>query len=52
MKIAVLSDIHGNLPALRAVAEHVAQWQPDAVVVDGDTVNRGPQSLLCWQTVQ
>lgn len=47
MKIAVLSDIHGNMPALRAVAKHIETWQPDLVVVNGDIVNRGP----CSQTV-
>ena len=63
MKIAVLSDIHGNYPALLAVAEHVEAWRPDLVVVAGDTVNRGPRSAEClafvlarereagWQTV-
>lgn len=44
MKIAVLSDIHGNMPALIAVSEHIESWQPDLVVVNGDIVNRGPCS--------
>jgi putative phosphoesterase len=44
MKIAVLSDIHGNVPALHAVTEHLDSWQPDQVIVNGDTVNRGPCS--------
>ncbi len=44
MKIAVLSDIHGNMPALLAVAKHIDIWQPDLVVVNGDIVNRGPCS--------
>jgi len=52
MKIAILSDIHGNLPALEAVAEDVAQWQPDHVLVNGDTVNRGALSPDCWRFVQ
>lgn len=52
MKIAVLSDIHGNLPALHAVVEHLVAWRPDQVVVNGDTVNRGPSSLAVWQFVQ
>lgn len=47
MKIAVISDIHGNLPALRAVAADVAAWQPDRTIVDGDIVNRGPRSRDC-----
>ncbi len=52
MKLAILADIHGNLPALEAVAEHIAQWQPDQVIVNGDIVNRGPCSLATWQFAQ
>ena len=52
MKIAVISDIHGNVPALTAVIHHLAQWQPDQVVVNGDIINRGPYSLQCWQIIQ
>lgn len=52
MKIAVLSDIHGNLPALQSVAADVASWQPDLVVVNGDIVNRGPCSLACLNFVR
>lgn len=52
MKVAVLSDIHGNLPALQAVAEHIDRWRPDAVYVAGDVVNRGPLSRVCWEFVQ
>lgn len=47
MKVAVLSDIHGNLPALRAVMTHIDAWSPDVVVVGGDIVNRGPMSGEC-----
>lgn len=47
MKIAVLSDVHGNLPALEAVLDDIAEWQPDQVIVNGDLVNRGPNSLAC-----
>ncbi len=52
MKLAVLSDIHGNVPALQAVVEHVEAWGPDHVIVNGDIVNRGPYSLECLQAVQ
>lgn len=44
MKLAVLSDIHGNVPALEAVLEDILHWQPDEVVVNGDVINRGPYS--------
>jgi putative phosphoesterase len=52
MKIAVLSDIHGNLPALQTVSEDIEKWRPDLVVVNGDVVNRGPLSLDCLRFVQ
>lgn len=51
MKIAIISDIHGNWPALMRVAEDIAQWQPDQVVVNGDIINRGPCSAQCWRFV-
>ena len=41
MRIAVLSDIHANLPALEAVASDLPQV--DEVWVLGDTVGYGPQ---------
>ena len=44
MKIAVISDVHGNVPALEAVIEDLHAWQPDQVVINGDLVNRGPYS--------
>lgn len=52
MKIAVLSDIHGNLPALEAVAADVERFAGDAVFVNGDIVNRGPRSLDAWRLVE
>jgi predicted phosphodiesterase len=51
MKIAVLSDIHGNLPALEAVVADIDAWSPDKVIVNGDTVNRGPRSAACLRYV-
>ncbi|MDD9986671.1 MAG: metallophosphoesterase family protein [Spirochaetaceae bacterium] len=52
MKIAILADVHGNLQALRAVMDHVDRWRPDAVLVAGDIVNRGPRSPECWDLVE
>jgi putative phosphoesterase len=51
MKVAVLADIHGNLPALNVVIDHIDAWAPDRVVVAGDVVNRGPRPLECLQLV-
>lgn len=52
MKVAVLSDIHGNLAALERVAEDIFLWEPDVVIVNGDVVNRGPRPLACWRFVK
>ena len=41
MRVAALSDIHGNLPALEAVLADVEQVGVDAIVVAGDSVS-GP----------
>ena len=41
-RIAVLADVHGNVPALEAVIEDVTSQQPDEVLVGGDLVGRGP----------
>jgi len=51
MKIAILADVHANFVALQTVAAHVERWQPDAVVVAGDIVNRGPRPRECLEFV-
>jgi putative phosphoesterase len=38
MRVVVLADIHGNLPALRAVLAEVDDERADALVVAGDVV--------------
>jgi predicted phosphodiesterase len=43
-RVAVLCDIHGNLPALEAVLAELAADPPDAVVIGGD-VAAGPQPV-------
>jgi len=45
MKILLLSDIHGNLPALQAVL--AAEPDVDQILCLGDLVNYGPQPLEC-----
>ena len=42
--IALLSDIHGNLPALEAVVQDIHACSPDAVFVLGDMINGCPWS--------
>jgi putative phosphoesterase len=41
-RIAVLSDVHGNLIALEAVLKQIKKDRPDAVLVAGDLVMNGP----------
>lgn len=42
MRIAVIGDIHANLPALRAVLDDTTAIGVDAVYCVGDVVGRGP----------
>jgi putative phosphoesterase len=41
MKIAVLSDVHGNLPALQAILDDLEDFHPNKLVFAGD-FTRGP----------
>lgn len=50
-RFAVIADLHGNLPALEAVLDDLARVRPDAVVVAGDFVNRGPQGRAVLERV-
>jgi predicted phosphodiesterase len=47
VRIAVLSDIHGNLHALEAVLDSIANDAPDAVWCLGDLVGYGPRPNRC-----
>lgn len=51
MRLAILADIHGNLPALRAVLADVEQLGVDGMIVAGDFVDR-PQPLEAVRAVQ
>ena len=46
MKIAALYDVHGNLPALKAVLDDVRRAGVDEVVIGGDVVP-GPMPVEC-----
>ncbi len=50
-RAAILSDIHGNIPALEAVLTDIRRAAPDQVIVAGDLVGRGPQSREVLETV-
>ena len=51
VKLALIADIHANLPALQVVLADVDAWRPDLVVVLGDIVNRGPHPRECHELV-
>lgn len=42
MRIALISDVHGNLPALEAVLADVDRWDPDGLYHLGDLVGYAP----------
>ena len=47
MRVAVLSDIHGNLEALEAVLRAVDRDSVDAIACLGDVVGYGPDPVAC-----
>lgn len=47
LRLAVLADVHGNLPALEAIGRALAQDEVDHVVVAGDFLTLGPQPREC-----
>ncbi len=51
MRIAVISDIHGNLEALNAVIEYLQEREIKNVYCLGDIVGYGPNPNECVQTV-
>ena len=51
MKIAVLTDVHGNLPALQEALRVIRREGCDAVVNTGDTIGIGPYPAECLDLV-
>lgn len=44
MKIALISDIHGNIPALESVLNDINRKKADKIICLGDIVGKGPSS--------
>lgn len=49
---AIISDIHGNLPALEAVLADIAGQQVDEIVCLGDVCGYGPQPKECIDRIR
>jgi len=52
MRVAIVSDVHGNLTALEAVLADLAQVRPDVVAHGGDLAFRGPRPAECVDRIR
>jgi putative phosphoesterase len=52
MKIAIVSDVHGNLIALEAVLDDLERQRPDLVVHGGDLAFNGPRPAECVERIR
>ncbi len=52
MKIAILSDIHANLPALQAVLADAEAHQVDRYAIAGDLITDGPDNAAVLKLVR
>lgn len=50
-RLAILADIHGNLPALEAVIADMQPFNVDHVIVGGDSINWGPFSVQVMERI-
>ena len=52
MRIAIFSDVHGNLSALAAVLDDIDRQAPDLIVFAGDLCLFGPRPAECLRLVR
>ena len=52
MKIAVFTDIHGNLKALKSVLEQINNKKVDKVIFLGDIFQRGNDEIECLELLK
>lgn len=52
MRIAVFSDVHGNLTALEAALEDIGRRSVDEIVFAGDLCLMGPRPAACIRRIQ
>ncbi|MCY3773256.1 MAG: metallophosphoesterase family protein [Gemmatimonadetes bacterium] len=51
MKIAILTDVHGNLPALQAALRAIRREDCDAIFHTGDSIGIGPYPAECLDLI-
>ncbi len=51
MRIAVFSDIHGNLEALKEILKDIAKENIDEIICLGDVIGLGPESKECLDLI-
>ena len=52
MKIAVFSDVHGNLKALKTVLNQIKEQDADLTVFLGDVFQRGKEETECLELLK
>ena len=52
MKIAIISDIHGNLEALKATLKDIEKRKVDEIICLGDIIAKGIHPKECIQLVR
>lgn len=52
MKVALLSDIHGNAVALDAVLDEIDREEPDEIVCLGDVAQTGPEPVATLDRIR
>ena len=51
-RIAIFSDVHGNLEALQTVLEKIAEARVDRIICLGDMVGYGADPNMCIERVR
>jgi len=52
MKYAIISDIHGNLEALKSILEEIDRQKVDSILCLGDIVGYGPNPNECAEIIK